>query len=146
MKLLSLALLFVLNSSFSPGETEFARVKEKAAAEHKFILLNFSGSDWCVPCIKMHHDIFEDKEFISFSDKTLVLFNADFPRQKKNLLPKPRQLQNDQLADQYNSSGIFPLTVLLNSDGKVLKTWEGYPKTTVEEFIAAIKQTMNDAR
>ncbi len=141
MRFFGLALLLFTFSSFTIWETNFASAKQKASSEHKYILLSFSGSDWCGPCIKMHHDYFENAEFLSVSEKTLVLVNADFPRQKKNLLSKPLQQQNNQLADQYNPSGAFPLTLLLNSEGKILKQWEGYPKMSVEEFITDIKKT-----
>ena len=140
MRLFGLVLLICVASSFTSWETDFTKAKQKATTEHKYILLNFSGSDWCGPCIKMHHEIFESQDFTSFSEKTLVLLNADFPRQKKNQLPKPQQQQNDKLADQYNASGVFPLTVLLNSEGKVLKQWEGNPNKPAEEFIADIKK------
>ncbi len=121
------------------------QAKQQASAEHKFILLNFSGSDWCGPCIKMHHDFFDDPDFAKMAGKVLVLVNADFPRQKKNQLGKFFQQQNDRLADKYNPAGIFPLTLLLDAKGNVVKTWEGYPKNGVNEFITNIKDLTHAA-
>src|SRR4026208_2296527 len=116
-------LLVALFSSFlfSTGgwETDFNKAKESAQSEHKFILLNFSGSDWCGPCIRMHKEIFETDDFKKYADDNLVLVNADFPRLKKNQLSKDQQKKNDLLADKYNPKGIFPLTVLLAADGSV---------------------------
>jgi hypothetical protein len=43
------------------------------------------------------------------------------------------------LADQYNPQGKFPLTLLLNADGKVLKLWDGYPALKPEDFSSQIK-------
>ena len=147
MRILSAIALFVLFSSFTPGTitwgTNFDKAKQQAAAEHKFIVLNFSGSDWCGPCIRLHKEILDSDAFLSFADKKLVLVNADFPRQKKNQLVKAQQQQNDKLADRYNDKGNFPLTVLLNADGKLLKEWEGYPKMSIEEFIADIQNTID---
>ena len=48
-------------------ETDFAKAKQTAAIEHKFILLNFSGSDWCGPCIRMHKEILESDLFATFA-------------------------------------------------------------------------------
>ena len=45
----------------------------------------------------------------------------------------------DALADKYNPKGIFPYTVLLNSDGTVLKSWEGYYEGGVDNFVQEIK-------
>jgi uncharacterized protein YyaL (SSP411 family) len=98
-----------------------------AKSEHRFILLNFSGSDWCGPCIRMHKEIFNDDDFRRFSDSSLVMVNADFPRMRKNQLSSKQQELNNAMADQYNPKGKFPLTLLLTADGKVLRTWDGFP-------------------
>ena len=141
---LSIAFLaMVLLCSFVPAwETDFASAKLKAQQENKYILLNFSGSDWCGPCIRLRAEIFDSAPFKKFAETNLVLLN-DFPRQKKNQLPKDQQKKNDQLADAYNSAGSFPYTVLLNADGKVLKSWDGFPKENTEAFIEEINQAIH---
>lgn len=114
-----------------------------AKKENKLIILNFSGSDWCGPCIRMHKEIFDTDTFQDFAKDKLVMVNADFPRLKKNQLPKDQQSINDQLADRYNHEGKFPYTVLLTADGKVLKDWEGYPRNGMESFMQDLKMAMN---
>ncbi|WP_261387738.1 thioredoxin family protein [Chitinophaga pinensis] len=94
-------------------------------------MLNFSGSDWCGPCIRLRKEIFDSEQFIKMADTTLVMVNADFPRNKKNQPERQVQRQNEALADEYNPTGKFPYTVLLNADGKVIASWDGYPKTDV---------------
>lgn len=143
MRFISLAAgsLFLMLST--GWETDFNIAKQKAQQEHKFILLNFSGSDWCVPCINLRREIFESSSFKEFADKNLVLLNADFPRLKKNQLPKDQQKKNDQLADKYNPQGSFPYTILLDAGGKVIHIWDGAPKATAEEFISQVKNFMN---
>ena len=79
-------------------------------------------------------EIFDSKIFQDFAASHLVLLNADFPRLQKNQLSAQQQKINDALADQYNPRGIFPYTVLLNAEGKVLKSWEGFPKETASAF------------
>jgi thioredoxin-related protein len=118
---------------------DFSEAQQIAKQNHKLILLNFSGSDWCGPCIKLKKDVFESAEFQSFAESNLVLLRADFPRLKKNQLAKDQQIKNDLLAEKYNSSGKFPLTVLLNEHGKVLKEWDGY-QPSISKFIFEIKQ------
>jgi peroxiredoxin len=56
------------------------------------------------------------------------LVRADFPRMKKNQLSKEQTAYNEKLAEKYNPKGKFPLTVLINPDGKVITEWDGYPK------------------
>ncbi|MES2328385.1 MAG: thioredoxin family protein [Bacteroidota bacterium] len=146
MKILWGLAAFFLFSSFTGWETNFDKAMRSAKAENKFVLLNFSGSDWCGPCIKLHKDFFENESFRTYADKQLILINADFPRQKKNQISKELQQQNDHLADSYNANGSFPLTVLLGQDGKVIKAWEGVPKESVEEFIDEMKSILSEKR
>lgn len=79
MRIFSLSLLLAFFITGSDWETDIESAKHKAQDEHKFILLNFSGSDWCGPCIRMHKEIFESEEFKNYADRNLVLVNADFP-------------------------------------------------------------------
>ena len=143
MRLFSFLLAGILFTTFSGWETDFEIAKNKAQTEHKLILLNFSGSDWCGPCIRLHSEIFENSSFKTFADNNLVLINADFPRLKKNQLSKDQQKKNEKLADKYNPEGSFPYTVLLDAEGKVLKAWNGFPNSTAEEFTGQINGFRN---
>ncbi len=129
--------------SFTQWHYDLKEAEQIARSQHKYIILNFSGSDWCGPCIRMHKEIFESDAFSKFADTSLVMINADFPRMKKNQLPAKQQAINDDLADKYNSNGAFPLTVLLNADGKVIKQWDGLPKESPEDFVYDVKIAIN---
>jgi thioredoxin-related protein len=143
MRILSIVLLSGLFLSTSAWETDFEKAKQSAKTDHKLILLNFSGSDWCGPCIRMHKEIFENSTFTQYADQHLVLANADFPRLKKHELSKDLQKKNDQLADSYNKDGIFPLTLILTADGKVVKKWVGNPPLSPDEFTRQVKATVD---
>ena len=141
MRLFSIITLALLSFSTLTGwETDFEKAKKRAEQEHKCLLLNFSGSDWCIPCIRMEKDIFTSAAFELFADSNLVLVHADFPRLKKNQLPKDLQKKNDKLADKFNPKGSFPLTVLLDEKGKVIRSWDGYPDEGTDKFIAELKE------
>ncbi len=139
LSVLFVSLLFFSTTAKADWNTDLEKAKKEAAATGKMILLNFSGSDWCVPCIKMKKEIFEQANFIEFANTQLILVKADFPRAKKNKLPKEQQKANNALADKYNKKGSFPLTVLLDAKGNIVKTWEGYTVSNVTEFINQIK-------
>jgi thioredoxin-related protein len=113
--------------------------KEIAQKEHKYILLNFSGSDWCGPCMRLHDEIFESNVFKQMADTQLVLVNADFPRKKKNQLSAEQQELNNKMAEQYNSRGKFPYTLLLDANGKVLKEWDGLPNENADNFTIEVR-------
>jgi hypothetical protein len=69
----------------------------------------------------------------------LILVNADFPRKKKNLPTSETIKRNDYLAEKYNKDGIFPFTLLMTSEGKVLKRWSGKPEVSVEKWVQEIE-------
>jgi thioredoxin-related protein len=144
---LTIAILLLISSSFISISPEWGHnyneALQKAQKEHKFILVNFSGSDWCGPCIRLHKEVFVMPDFTKVANEKLVLLNADFPRAKKNQLPAAQQKLNDDLAEKYNAQGSFPLTVLIDQNGKVLKSWEGFPSSP-NAFIADIQQTIQD--
>jgi thioredoxin-related protein len=131
--------------SFTTWQPDFNKARQEAKANHQLILLNFSGSDWCGPCMMMRKNFFESQVFSEMADSNLVMVNADFPRKKKNQLNKEIADQNDELAEQYNPSGKFPYTILLDENGKVLKAWDGLPEESPEKFTKSIKNII-DAR
>lgn len=139
MKLLiSFAITFFFFTTITAQNwnTNFDKSLELASKESKNIILVFSGSDWCAPCIKLDNDIFQSEEFTSYANDNWVLLKADFPKKKKNRLSKVQQEHNDMLAEKYQ--GTFPLVVVLDSKGTVLKRI-GYQKFTAKEYIDFLK-------
>ncbi len=127
--------LISLQSSFAQNwKHNFQETLQTAQKENKYILVNFSGSDWCGPCIRLHKEVFTLPAFNEIASQRLVLLNADFPRYKKNQLPAAQQKINDDIAEKYNNKGLFPYTVLLNNKGDIIKSWEGFPPS-VDLFI-----------
>ena len=125
------------------AQNTLSKAKEEAKAAQKYILLNFSGSDWCIPCIQMEKEIFEKDAFHQFAQAKLVFLNADFPRGKKIQPSKEQVKENEALAEQYNAAGTFPLTVLLNANGKVVKEWPGKPDVSAEQFVQQVQAAMH---
>jgi thioredoxin-related protein len=119
--------------------TDWDIAKVEAEQANKKLILVFSGSDWCIPCIKLEKEIWESPSFTQYAEQYYVLFRADFPKRKKNKLPETIQKLNDRLASEYNSKGYFPLVVVLGAKGKV-KGQLGYEKLTPEAYIALIEQ------
>lgn len=133
-------LVFIILSAFATisWSGDFNAAQKEAVKEHKLILINFSGSDWCGPCIRLRKEILESSTFENFATDHLVLVRADFPRQKKNQLDAAQVKRNETLADKYNPDGKFPFTLLVDEHGKVLKEWDGFPNESPEQFVAQI--------
>ena len=140
MKLLSAFLFTFMFASPATWKTDFAEAKTEASTKHELILLNFSGSDWCLPCMKLKKTIFENESFTTYAAENLVLVNADFPRQAKHKLSADQKKINEELAEKYNPEGKFPYTVLITSDGKIVKQWDGLHDVSPDQFVDEIKQ------
>ncbi|MCC8423701.1 thioredoxin family protein [Mucilaginibacter sp. UR6-11] len=125
---------------------DFNEATHEAAKSHKLILINFSGSDWCGPCIRERKEILENEVFENYAADHLILVRADFPRQKKNQLTKEQTRLNEALADKYNPDGKFPYTLLVDEHGKVLKDWDGFPNESPEKFVAQIAAVINGTK
>ncbi len=146
MKNLLILLLLILSGTVSAQNwlNNFDQAKKMSQAEHKPILLVFEGSDWCAPCKKLERDILSPTEFKEFAKEHLILLKADFPRRKKNRLPKLQQKHNDALAAKYNPEGIFPTILILDSEGNILGQTGYLPQKSPQYYINWIKEKSNN--
>src|SRR5215472_19230341 len=101
-------------ASFARAESDwlrdYSKAQEQAKANHKLLLLNFTGSDWCGWCIKFDKEVLSQPQFKNFAHDNLVLVELDFPRKKSQ--PTELQKQNRELAQQYEVFG-FPTIIVL---------------------------------
>ncbi len=132
-------LLFLVTIGYSQEwKSDFEAAKKEASAQNRNILLVFSGSDWCGPCIKLDRDIWQSAAFKEYAKNNLVMERADFPKKKQNQLPVELKKNNQDLAEKFNKDGLFPLVVLLDKNGKVLGR-TGYKNVSPQEYITLIK-------
>ena len=115
-------------------QPDFETAKTTAAKDNLNIILVFQGSDWCAPCMKLEKEIWSNDEFNELAKGHFVMLKADFPRSKKNALPKEQQEQNKKLAEKYNTAGYFPFVVVLDKEGKLLGE-TGYEKMSPKEYF-----------
>lgn len=124
-------------------ETDFDKAKEKAKAENKHILIDFSGSDWCGWCVKLDKEVFSKKAFKDYAKDNLVLVLADFP-QDKSKQSAALQKQNDKLAKEFGVRG-FPTVYILDPGAEIVaKT--GYQAGGPEAYVEHIKQLIAEAK
>lgn len=116
--------------------TDLEKAFEQAKAEKKHVLVEFTGSDWCPPCIAMRKNVFTKKEFVDAASKKFVLVELDFPNGDKAVKEK-----NQPYAEKYNIEG-FPTIILFNSDGKEFTRFfaSEYPK--VDSFLKHLDDSL----
>ena len=59
-------------------EDNLEKALQQAKTENKAVLVNFTGSDWCVWCIRLTEEVFSKNEFETYAKKNLVLVKAGF--------------------------------------------------------------------
>ncbi|MEZ4788104.1 MAG: thioredoxin family protein [Flavobacterium haoranii] len=134
------AFVFCSSLSFSQNwVNNFDSAKKIAKQENKNIIMIFSGSDWCAPCIRLDKNIWQSQEFKEESTNNWVTMKLNFPRKKANQLPADEEKHNRELAEKYNKEGNFPLVVILNPEGKVLGKL-GFKNVSPSEYIKLIKE------
>jgi len=119
----SLILLILLTSSQLSradglewlGDLEAA--KDRAKQENKFILVYFSGSDWCPTCKKMKSEVFDQSDFADFARPRFVCVEADLPRYKP--IGHLQLEANKALEKSFHVSSV-PTVVVLTPDGHEL--------------------------
>ncbi len=98
-------------------QTDFKAAQAKAKQEKKYLLVDFTGSDWCTWCIRLHNEVFDKEAFKTAAPKQFVLVELDFPHEKE-LSPELKK-QNDALQEKYKIEG-FPTVLLMDDEGKVI--------------------------
>ncbi len=96
----------------------------------KPVLVDFTGSDWCSWCVRLHKEVFDTPSFRKWAAKNVVLLELDFPERHRQ--PQALAEQNEALRTKYGPRG-FPTIYFLNSDGKAFGTY-GYDRGGPEHW------------
>lgn len=98
-------------------ETDMTVAKERAVAEGKAILINFTGSDWCSHCRKVKYAVLDTPEFAAYVADKYVLLEVDIPRRAH--VDAAELEKRKELCKEYNVTG-FPTFVMTDATGEVL--------------------------
>jgi protein disulfide-isomerase len=137
-KLFSILLLVVFSSNCAIAAatwlTDLPLAQAQAKAEGKFVLINFTGSDWCGWCMKLRKEVFLKSEFNDYARTNLILVEVDFPKRKPQ--PAPLQQANQKLAEVFEVQGYPTLIVLDSQGGKLGRV--SYGSGGVKWFLAEL--------
>jgi len=119
LTLLCLGLIFLLTGSVAMAsaklwQTDYVAAKAKAKKEHKLLLIDFTGSDWCGWCKKLKKEVFSQKLFQEQAPQEFILVELDFPQKTK--IDDKLIAQNRKLAKEFGISG-YPSIILADANG-----------------------------
>lgn len=131
--------LLAARAADTAWQTNFTQALATAKAQNKTVLVNFTGSDWCGFCIKLHKQVFDTPQFSEYAKKNLVLVEADFPRRTK--LAPAQAKANEALKAKYEPKFEgFPTILLVDGNGKKLGEEVGYGGDSPEAYIAKLEK------
>lgn len=116
-------------------QDNFEKALQQAKKENKAVLVNFTGSDWCIWCKRLTDEVFAKKEFETYAMKNLILVKLDFPRNIEQTTET--KVYNNNLAQRFKVQG-FPTILLFNSSGKLVLT-TGYEPGGPANYVKHLK-------
>lgn len=120
--------------------TSYDAALDAAKKRNVMVLADFTGSDWCPWCIRLHQEVFDTPEFEAWAATRVTLLEVDFPRRP---LSPELTAQNSALQEKFGIEG-FPTVLLLDGNGQ--KVGElGYVKGGPAVWIRRAQEIL-DAR
>ena len=140
--IIMVGLIANLASAAGVWETEFSASTNAAKAANRYVLVDFSGSDWCGWCIRLDKEVFKRKHFRDYAKDNLVCVLLDSPQGKK--LKKALQTQNKALRQTYGVRG-YPTVLVLSPDGELVAR-TGYREGGAEAYVEYLKGVIDPHR
>ena len=122
---------------------DYEEAKKVALKEHKPIIILFTGSDWCRPCMALKKEVLPNKIFREQAEHVILVL-ADFPRRKR--LNPGQQQKNRALAAKFLGRNGLPTMVGIDprTDGIITHiTGYNFYSHNIEPHIKFIKKVIS---
>lgn len=120
--------------SVSADPVPYEAAMSQAAEGGQVVLLEFTGSDWCPPCIALENEVLSQSAFARAIEERALLVKLDFPRDRTKL-PEAERRRNFQLQERYGVQA-YPTVVIVNAEGEELAREVGYNGGTQESWLS----------
>lgn len=122
--------------------TDFATAQAEAVSSNRRLLVLFTGSDWCPPCMQFEAEVAHAPDFLNLARPAFVLVKLDYPR-KTPQEPAVRA-RNEELRKQYGVKA-YPTLLVISADGaKSSRVDTARPRRAtgmVDYFVQAVDET-----
>ena len=119
------------------------KTANKIAKENDLkVLMIFSGSDWCRPCMQFKEEVLSDVTFADVAKDQVVVLYVDFPAKKRNKLSEKATAKNAALAEKYNPNGAFPTVLLMPSNDESNPCELKYKGEGPDEWLTKITEAI----
>jgi thioredoxin-related protein len=137
------AVTLTLGSAFGTAAegwiTDLDAAKKQAAAEKKDILIDFTGSDWCIWCKRLDGEVFSKDEFKKGVKDKFILVSLDYPQDKEKAgVTEEMAKKNAELAKTFAIKG-YPTILLVDSEGKPFAA-TGYQEGGPDKYVTHLDE------
>lgn len=145
--ILCFGLLSLVNLCYSVEKEEkdksitwlsYKQAMKLAQSSEKYPVLFFTGSNWCIWCLRMEEEILSNSIFIDYAEKNFLMVKVDFPMGVE--LSPEQSKENDDLKLKYEVTG-YPTLLILDKRGKVLIE-DGYMPGGGKEYVMRLKRQL----
>lgn len=147
---LGLCLLLLMNLSSALGAENdsldksitwlpYKQAMKEAQSSRKYPVLFFTGSNWCIWCLRMEEEILSCPAFVEYAEKNFLMVKVDFPM-GVDLSPEESK-ENEELKQRYAVTG-YPTFLVLDKRGKVLIE-DGYMPGGGREYIMRLQRQLD---
>jgi protein disulfide-isomerase len=119
--------------------TDWNEAMKMAQSLARPVLVDFTGSDWCIWCQKLEEEVFSKDEFTKYAKDNFILLKVDFPRE----IEQSDELKafNQQKLKEYKVEG-FPTIVIINEKSQEIAR-TGYRPGGAEKYIKHLEELLN---
>jgi thioredoxin-related protein len=132
----ALASLALSSFAFAGDVTWFADfdvAQKEAEKTGKDLFVDFTGSDWCGWCIRLHKEVFDQEAFQKGIVGDYILVALDFPNGEELKAKVPNPERNEELQQLHGIRG-FPTILLMTAKGEVYGR-TGYQAGGPEKYL-----------
>jgi len=104
--------------------------------QNKPLFIEFTGSDWCPPCIMMEKNVFSKEAFLERAQEKFILVKIDIPQADKELSEK-----NQKVLEEYEVMGV-PTILLMDPAGKEFSRFSASEFNTVEKMLSELERQL----
>jgi len=119
--------------------TDWNDAMKTADALNRPVLVDFTGSDWCIWCQKLEEEVFSKDEFMEYAKNNFILLKVDFPQGIKQ--SDELKAFNQQKLKEYKVEG-FPTIVIINEKSQEIAR-TGYRPGGAEKYIKHLEELLN---
>lgn len=114
-----------------------------AREKQGFVMMNFTGTDWCTACQHLKEKIFASKAYCDAYGDKIVMTTVDFPRlpELRAKVSKEEAQRREKLLISYQINGL-PAVVLMDAAGfpfSIINGTRPKPEAYIELIDAALK-------